>query len=347
MENTPFIREIKDQPAALRSVVAYYSTGAGQSTLEQAVRVVKNAGKLIFTGMGTSRHAALSVRNELVSSVPSCEIWDAGELLHFGLGTVREDSVVFAISQSGESAETRAVIKTLAKKCIVIGMVNDPDSFIGKHADITLLMKAGNEVSISNKTYTNTIAVLQMISGSLSGMPAGITFNGLLQTADLMESSLDESAGQAIRTALLFKHMDSLHIIARGRDLATAEQWSLILKEGASISGQGMSAGLFRHGPIELGGPDLTIACIASSDTFPDLTIALGEELSALGSTVVLISDKTYATKLTQIVLPAPAPRYFPLTCAPFIELFVHESAKLCDRTAGVFTHAVKVTDRE
>jgi len=347
MDDTKFIGEIYDQPAALRTVVDYYSSGAGSMVLNHAIGAIRNAGKLIFTGMGTSLIVAFSVRNEMVSRVPSFEIWDAGELFHFGLETIRDDTVVIVISQSGESAETRAVSKVIAGKNPIIGIVNTIDSTIGHNADIILPINGGDEASISNKTYTNTLAILLMIADRLAGIPQETTAASLYETADRMQESLDESAEQAAWAARFFEGMTSLHVIARGRDLTTAEQCSLILKEGAVIAGQGTSAGLFRHGPIEIGGTGLAMACIVSEDTRPDLTISLGEELAGMGSRVMVIGDRNYDTSLEKIVIPSPSPRYFPIACAPFIELFVHEAAKQRGRTAGVFTKAVKVTNRE
>ena len=347
MDDTGFTREIKEQPSALRTVTDYYSSDEGCNALKQAVEAISNAGKLVSTGMGTSRHAAFNVSHELVSMVPSCEIWDAGELLHFGMETVRDDTVVLAISQSGESAETRAIVTALTGKNTIVGMVNTVDSAIGNHADITLPLMGGDEASISNKTYTNTLAVLRLIVDGLAGIPLKTTTVNLHDAADYMQKSLAESAGHAARAALFFEGITSLYIIARGRDMSTAEQWSLILKEGACLAGQGLSAGQFRHGPIEMGGPDLALVCLVSEDTKPVLTLSLGEELAAMGSRVLVIGDRKYDTTLEQIIIPTPSPVYFPLSCAPFIELFVHEAAKQRGRTAGIFNYAVKVTDRE
>ncbi|MFC1541558.1 SIS domain-containing protein [Candidatus Latescibacterota bacterium] len=347
MDDTAFTREINDQSSALMTVTDYYRSVAGNKILEQAIEAIRYTGKIIFTGMGTSLHVALSVRNEVVLCIPSCEIWDAGELFHFGLRTVRENTIVVAISQSGESAETRAVVRALADKNMIIGLVNVSDSTIGNYADITLPIKGGAEVSISNKTYTNTLAVLLIIADRLSNIAPETTFKNLYDVAKSMKKSLANSERQAAQAAQFFKGMTSFHIIARGRDLTTAEQWSLIMKEAASLAAQGSSSGLFRHGPIEMGGPDLSLACLVSEDTKPELTISLGEELADMGSRVLVIGDQFYDTTLEQIVITSPSSRYFPISCAPFIELFVHKVAKQLGRTAGVFTHAVKVTDRE
>ena len=132
-----------------------------------------------------------------------------------------------------------------------------------------------------------------------------------------------------------------------GHDLAAAKQWSLILKEGACVSGLAMSAGQFRHGPIEMGGTGLALACLVSEDTKPELTISLAEELAGMGSRVLIIGDRKNDTSLEQVLIQPVSPQYFPISCAPFMELFVHEKAKQRGRTAGIFFHAVKVTDKE
>ncbi len=75
----------------------------------------------------------------------------------------------------------------------------------------------------------------------------------------------------------------------------------------------------------------------------------LAEEIQGKGSRVLIVSDRNIDDRSNglNIAIESPDPRYFPIMCAPFIELFVHEMAKQKGREAGVFRHAVKITSRE
>jgi glucosamine--fructose-6-phosphate aminotransferase (isomerizing) len=167
--------------------------------------------------------------------------------------------------------------------------------------------------------------------------------------ADSLEENLKKTADSAQQAARYFGDTPVLHVIARGSDLVTAHQLALIIKEGAGVSGEALSAGLFRHGPIELAGPGHSIVCILSRENRPDLTAALACELAGLGSRILVLADTPKYADFTGMTVSfdCPESRYFPLLCAPFIEFFVHEAARGKGREAGVFRHARKVTDRE
>ena len=86
MDDTGFVQEIKQQPAALREVIAFYNQPSGRSLLSTVAQVAAARRKIIFTGMGTSLYAPYLIHRELLELSPQIEIVDAGELLHFGYG---------------------------------------------------------------------------------------------------------------------------------------------------------------------------------------------------------------------------------------------------------------------
>ena len=352
MDNTRFVDEIRNQPSALRAAADFYTTGEGAGLLARSAEMIGSRQRLVFTGMGTSLYAPYLIVKELDGLLPSIELRDAGELLHFGLKGLHDDTILAAVSQSGESAETRNVVQKAAGKVPILSIVNNPASFMGRNADLILPLHAGEEASISAKTYTNTLAVLLLLSSALRKESLSEVTGELSVTADIMERNLDvayEAARSAVR---FFGTTGTLHCIARGSDLVTAHQWALILKEGAGLFTEALSAGLFRHGPIELAGEGHAAACIVSTGNEPDLTASLAAELCSLGSRVLVLSYRSgerlpVAPGMMEVRLDSPSPRYFPIMCAPFIELFVHEAAMSRGREAGVFRHATKITSRE
>lgn len=347
---TPFYREIREQPDALGLCAGRYDSGEDAAMLKKAAGMLASSRRIIVTGMGTSLYAPYLWELELADVPVTVVRRDASELLHFGMSSIRGGDCVVAISQSGESAETRRVVEGIGGKAKIIAIVNNPESSIARAADVVLPLHAGCEASISTKTYTNTLAILYLVSSAIKGQDAGKTAGELQAVADIMRSSLPETSDCAAEAASAFEGVTALHCIARGRDFITALQWALIVKEGASVFSEALTSGLFRHGPIELAGNVHDAAFIVSRGCKPELTLGLAEETARYGSRVLVVTDgRTNMPDccLSSVLETHSDPRYFPLLCAPFIECFVHETAKLKGCQAGIFRHAGKITDRE
>jgi len=348
MDDTRFVREIKEQPAALRSLAGYYGGREGEAVLAEAAGRILRKKRVILTGMGTSLHVSYLLLHECAGIRPYVTVREAGELLHFGLPGVCGDDIVVAVSQSGESAETKRVVEELCGRVEIISIVNSMESCMGKNSDCVLPIHAGVEATISTKTYTNTLGMLYLLSSSLRGENPDMVIRELEDVAGTMEENLHAAGEDAVRAAGFFGPLENLHVIARGSDLVTANQLSLIIKEGACVFSEALSAGLFRHGPIELAGEKHAAVFIVSSANEQELTSRLAFETKNSGSRVLLLSDgeRSFEDSATVSVRP-PSPRYFPLACAPFVELFVHEAAKSKGREAGVFRRATKITGIE
>lgn len=349
MDDTGFIREILAQPTAIRDAFSFYTTPSGRGFLRIASDILRERSRIIFTGMGTSLHAPYLILRELMAIPPTVEVRDAGELLHFGLEGIRRGDGVVAVSQSGESAETRAVVGALEGRVPIISVVNDTGSFMAGHANILLPLHAGAEASISAKTYTNTLAVLMLLSDALIGADIDRTANLLGESADKMERAMEHLSARAHEAASRFGDIRALHAIFRGSDLVTACQLALIIKEGAGTPAEALSAGLFRHGPLELAGPGHSAVLFLSEGNEPGLTASLARELLEAGSTVLAVADSPdyELDGVDTVVIETPERRMFPILCAPFIELFVHETARREGREAGVFRRISKVTAKE
>ena len=159
---TGFLREVDSQPATLQALAEFYR-GQGAELLGQWRSLMEKYGRIAFIGMGTSSIAPLLIRDILVSSGRTVTITDAGEYVHY-CDTPLEETLYVLISQSGESAETKKAALSLAEaSCPTVAVVNDEASTMARAASLVLPMRAGEEKSISNKTYQNTMAVLRLM----------------------------------------------------------------------------------------------------------------------------------------------------------------------------------------
>ncbi|MFH1570825.1 MAG: SIS domain-containing protein, partial [Gemmatimonadota bacterium] len=162
-----FLDEIREQPQALGRLLQHLG-GPGRSALQAAADL--GAGRaLAFVGMGSSHYAPLAVRPSLARAGVRADLWEAGELLHYGLEALPADGVVVAISQSGESAETLRVIEHLDPRHPVVAITNDPASRLGRRGQVVLPLCAGAEAAISTKTYSNTLALLHLLAAAVAG----------------------------------------------------------------------------------------------------------------------------------------------------------------------------------
>src|SRR5207253_3161412 len=87
-------------------------------------------------------------------------VWEAGEWLHYGPRELPAGALVVAISQSGESIETRTLAERVAGRAPLVAVTNDPESRLARAAAVVLPMRAGVEEMIATKTYSNTVGVL-------------------------------------------------------------------------------------------------------------------------------------------------------------------------------------------
>ncbi len=349
MEKTAFLCEINEQPDALRAIASYYRDDEGAERLVKAVELMKSADSIILSGMGTSFYAAYLFERETCGAGPVITCADAGELFHFGMDRFDSATLLIAISQSGESAETKSLTNAAAEKCPVITIVNDETSSMAQAADLVLPLRAGEESAISAKTYTNTIALLLLLAWANNNRSTTALCDSIENEAAIMERKLPLLRKQAQQMASRFTDSVFLHLIARGTDLVTARQWALIMKEGAGQFSEALSAGMFRHGPFELAGKSHDAIFIISGPNQPALTAGLARECADHGSRVMLLTDslRDQLPREDQILVETGAQSLFSIASAPLIELFVHELAETRGREAGDFQHISKITDRE
>ncbi len=339
---TDFLREVDSQPAALRQLAAFYRGRQGAELLERWRGLLESHGRVAFIGMGTSEIAPLLVRDTLLSAGIAVSMTDAGEYLHYCAENPRQDTLHVLISQSGESAETRkAAVRLAEASCPTVAIVNNQDSTMARAASLVLPIMAGEEKSISNKTYLNTLAVLRLAAGG--------TLEELDRLAGAMETTLDEQ--QVIRAAEHLAPAGSLHFIARGPALCSASQLALTFMEGASSHAKAFAGGAFRHGPYEVLDKDHRAVMIAPEGRTCELCMAMATEMADAGSHVVLVTDREEIPAHENIVrLKVSNPlgeHSFPLAFARVQAWLLHHVARLRGFEAGVFNRVSKVTDVE
>ena len=345
-----FLDEVAEQGKVLRDLIEFYR-GDGELLLSKAYHsIYHHTRSFTFTGMGTSEFVPLVIRDYLADKSPApVALWEAGELLHYGMETIRDDDTIIAISQSGESIETRLVSERLRFHKYHITVTNNPKSTMAQISVLNLPMVAGEEATISNKTYTNSMAVMLLLSRALILENWEPLFTDLERVADAMDDFHANRRSEVVRAADHLKDAQAVYFVSRGPAMAVAKQAALTFQEGSHVFTCALPGGSMRHGPFEVVRPGFHAALFADDAHGGDLVRSMAAEMAELGGKVVLFTAKEVDdhANIVSIVLKPGEPELFPLACAVPQELLLDRMASDRGWTAGVFERGSKITERE
>ena len=299
--------------------------------------------RIVFAGMGSSHFASYETWETL--SRMGLQAWwlPASELIDVGAGLLTPGTLLCLTSQSGESAELTQVLKQFdLSKVEVLGITNNPQSNLAKHSNYLVDLKAGPEATVSTKTYLNTIAAMKLVFSGVSNSYED-SRSTLLRTVDSIETYISNLDLHIDSAESLFPYKKNYVCVGRGVAGASSQTAGLILKEAAKMSIEGTTSASFRHGPIEIAGPDLSITFFDhGTEPHNALNIKLASDLISSGSSVTWIGDKGIGTKL-----PSPDRKGTEARICDTLA-FQTLSFALAARTgvqAGSFAYASKVTD--
>lgn len=336
-----YFRDLMFQPQALRKTLAWL----GQKRLAAVADVIGARAwrRIVLTGMGSSFHTLHPLNLALIAAGHTPIMVETSELVHYGMALCDRDTLIVAVSQSGQSAETvRLLDQNLAST--LIGVTNTQDSPLAKRATLALLTQAGDEFSVSCKTYVAGMLALQWLAEAFRGSDEAATLSRLAPAADLTESYLKAWPDHCAALADRLKDMNHVFFVGRGASLAAVGTGGLIVKEADHFHSEGMSSAAFRHGPMEMLQPDMFTAVFTGDETTRTLNRRLTDELRTRGTACAEIGPEADFA-------PFRLPDCDPLVC-PVIELLPVEMvtlalAALRDREAGYFEFASKITATE
>ncbi len=246
-----------------------------------------NARRIIFVACGTSWHASL-IGEHLIESICRIpvEVEYASEF-RYRNPIIREDDIVIAVSQSGETADTLAAVE-LARKAgaFVFGICNVVGSSIARATDSGAYIHVGPEIGVaSTKAFTGQVTVMAMLAlavGREKGTVTEAYYNevsaALLHLPETMEEVL-KVAPQVADLAKIFTYAHNFIYLGRGYNYPTALEGALKLKEISYIHAEGYPAAEMKHGPIALIDAEMPTVAIATPDHTYEKTASNIEEI--------------------------------------------------------------------
>ena len=305
------LKEIFEQPRVLKDAIH-----GNAEAIKDVAREIANYDKIYFVAMGTSYHAALAGKylfQRLAKKAPIVE--DASEFRYEFEEVIDENSLVIAITQSGETADTLAAMK-LAKRrgAKVLAIVNVVGSMATRIADLTLYTHAGPEIGVAaTKTYTTQLAVLTMLAielartlGTADEEHLRELEEGLRRLPDVVENVLSSSEPLK-ELAENLKDRPNFFYIGRGIGVPTALEGALKLKEISYIHAEGLSAGELKHGPLALIEEGVPVVAIAPRGKTFDKMVSNIEEAKARGAYVIALGDSERLRGISDAFIEMPA----------------------------------------
>jgi glutamine---fructose-6-phosphate transaminase (isomerizing) len=342
------LKEIFEQPEAVGNAIRgrlNHSEGVAKlGGLESVLDRLKEARHLIIVSCGTSYYAGLLGRYvfEALTDL-TVEVELASEFRYRKLN-LRQNTVVLAISQSGETADTLAALREAKRKgALVLGLVNVVGSSIARETHAGIYCHAGLEVGVaSTKSFTSQVTLLILMalligrSRDLSYEEGTSLIRGLERVPDQMREILTQS--DMIRK-LAEKYVQAQHFLYIGRkyQYPIALEGALKLKEIAYIHAEGYAAGEMKHGPIALIDPAFPTMAIVPEDGSYEKIASNIQEIRARDGRIVAVTT-TGNTKLGSLVddvilIPPNVDPLMPLLTVVPLQLFAYHCAVLrgCD----------------
>lgn len=295
------LKEIHEQPKVLSRIISHYLTSSGGVRFENLTidsNFLKEVKNLIIIACGTAYHAGL-VGKYILDSFVHIPVWvDLGSEFRYRKPVIREKTLVIAISQSGETADTLAAVREAKKnKVKVLSISNVLGSTLTRESDSTIYTHAGPEISVaSTKAYTAQVMVLYLLGLYLAGLKNILSKSYInkalasLRSITLKQEEILKSSKSIKEIAKKYLHFGAFLYLGRNINFPIALEGALKLKEISYIPAEGYAAGEMKHGPIALIDEYRAVVCIANDSSIYDKMASNIQEILARQGKVIAIA---------------------------------------------------------
>ena len=296
------LKEIFEQPTAARdTILGRVSLDRGEIFFEDLhipAEKLKSLRKVIILACGTSWHAGLVGKYmlEALAQVP-VEV-EYGSEYRYRNPIVAPNELAIVITQSGETADTRAALHEAKRKgASSVAICNVVGSAVTRDADGTVYTHAGPEIGVaSTKAFTSQLVALQLLGLYLAQVRGTLTpdeirshIDDLLHLPQTIEQAIKASAGVEKIAERFYSRTDFL-FLGRGINYPIALEGALKLKEISYIHAEGYPAGEMKHGPIALIDERMPVVAIAPDDHVFEKMVGNVQEAKARGGAVIAIT---------------------------------------------------------
>jgi len=295
------LKEIHDQPTvfedAIRGRINMEEGTAHLGGLNMTDEEMRSVERIVIIACGTASYAAMAGKYafERLAGIP-CEV-DVASEFRYRDPIINKKTLVFAISQSGETADTLAAVREAKRKgAFVRGIVNVVGSTIARETDGGSYIHAGPELAVaSTKAYTNMVAIMILYAIQLGRLKRVTLATGQRLISALLEipekmNKIFEQNDRIKEIAKKYKDSKNMFFLGRGINFPVALEGSLKLKEISYIHSEGYPGGELKHGPIALLSEDFPVFGIIVKDQLYEKMRSNIEEVKARKSPLILLA---------------------------------------------------------
>ncbi len=313
------LKEIFDQPTVIADAIrGRYNLAEGIAHLgglNMSLEQMHSVKRVVLIACGTASYAAMVGKYmfERLAGIPT-EV-DVASEFRYRDPIIDNQTLVFGISQSGETADTLAALKEAKRKgAFVRGIVNVVGSTIARETDGGVYIHAGPELAVaSSKAFTNMIATLLLCAlqfGRLNKLTIATgqrLLNALQEIPEKMKSILQQS-DKIKELAEKYQHSRDFFFLGRGINFPVALEGSLKLKEITYIHSEAYPGGEMKHGPIALLSPQFPVFAIMTKNQLYDKMRSNIEEVKARHAPIILVATEgdDKAVELAQDIIYVP-----------------------------------------
>ena len=343
------LKEIHEQPQAVADTMrGRVVLETGSVTLPEAEltsELVDRLKRIYLISCGTSYHAALIGRSMIERLTGLGAEADLASEFRYRDAALGPETLVVAISQSGETADTLGAVKAARRRgAPILAITNVVGSALAREADGVIYTHAGPEIGVaSTKTFTATITATYLLAlalgldrGFLTAQDGQKRLAELAELPNLMTRALASEPEVATLAAELAAHTNFL-FLGRGVHHPIALEGALKLKEISYLHAEGYAAGEMKHGPIALIDQRMPVIALTPRDSCYDRMVGNVEEVKARGGRVIAVCYRGDHEMICRahhaLVVPAAAELLAPLVTVIPLQLLAYHIAVLraCD----------------
>jgi len=266
---------------------------------------IKDDCNIVMTGCGSAYNCGLAAKYLFSESAVQSEVYGSYEMGPF-LQTINKKTVLFAISQSGETADTLIVAKQAKKQgAVIVAIVNAKGSTLERMADYVLAVGAGPEIAVvSTKAFTAQLATLTLLAKSL---------NNKTNDFDFVKKSLDSWLTKKLQNKILKLAKDlvdheHVYIIGKYLNYPAGLEFAMKLKETSYIHAEAFASGELKHGVIALIQKGTPCIVLTSNDSIRGEVLSSAAEMKARGALIIGVGPQNAKEFDTFIETPNSPP---------------------------------------
>ncbi len=317
------LKEILEHPQAVRRALIQ-----DKNLIMETAMDILRAKQVVLTACGTSRYAALIGRYVFSRLAGKFSDVIMASEFHYFSDSIDKNTLVIAVSQSGETADVIQGVKRAKENgAPIFSLVNVAGSSLARMSDKVVYLNCGPEIGVAaTKSFISQLTIFYLLAFAMANkLEEGI--EKIRAISPLIEGNFRDNGQTLTKLAQKLKDKNDFYYIARGINFAIAGEGALKLKEIAYVHAEGMPAGELKHGTLALVEKGTPVVAICPRDYTFDETLSNVAETKARGAFVIGISEQREQIFDEWIKIPSVEEIFCPLVSIVPLQLLAYHLA--------------------